>query len=700
MRLHNSRPRKGDMHGGTYEPDRNTSLYLGLIGATLQDVASICNYPDVERQRDYEEIRNRTAGEGICFLTKTLPSFAKAIDIALATDTRLAVKGFKKSFNSVLPRIFSALTSLVFDSDGWERSDACPQALRSLRQICYLYYKLQLPLDEEQADEVIAKFKNTDKSLEFNPSDLSFREERMLRQARNLISRVLANVDPKAAQIFAPRHGPGAVATGEKGAEKVIFKRWYRRLAAYFPYEEYFFYNQTHLCDDLEGFMAMEELEAGTAKVVLVPKDSRGPRLISCEPLEYQWIQQGLMRVLVKTIQSHPLTAGYVNFTHQDVNRTLALRASKDGSMATLDMKDASDRVSWRLVQALFPQNWVDALSACRSTATKLPNGEVVTLNKFAPMGSAVCFPVEALVFWALSVAAVMYDIDRVSLVSSPRGSHDDDMNPLYRFMSASTMTRWRKLASQSIYVYGDDIICRIEDQDTIRRFLPGFGLMFNDEKCCVGRSFRESCGCDAYKGVDVTPLKQRATWCHRLPGTTYVSWVALHNALNLRGYFHACDFLAEEIQRQRRTPYSESSEVGLVSLVDCRKTAIQENARLKIPRRYNENLQRYEYYSWVVRARVKHASTPGWAEMQRIASYKGIITPEPGDNSYSRHWFGEEYSPSSMSPAPGPAVLSDSSFIAEDLSNIAALVTAYRYTLPRQVVLRRGWGCLNNSRS
>ena len=686
MEINNSRPSLKDMNrSGTYEPTNHTSLYLGLISATLQDVASVCNYPDVERERDFEEIRNRTCGEGLSFLTKTLPSFAKAVDLALATDTQLSVPAFKRALGSVLPRFLLAITSSVFDLDGWERSDASPLALRSIRQVGFLFYKLQLPMDEKQSNEVITKFKNTDSSLGFNPEVLSFRCKRILKEAAHLISSVLATTSPYDANLFAPRHGPGSVATGEKPWEKPNFKRYYKALALKFPYEEYFFYSSTHLCDHLQEFLSLEEIEAGTAKVVLVPKDSRGPRLISCEPLEYQWIQQGLMNVMVKTIEAHPLTRGHVNFTDQNVNRALALKSSRDGSKATLDMKDASDRVSLALVRALFPTTWFEALLASRSTCTMLPDGEIVHLKKFAPMGSAVCFPVEALVFWALSVASVAYTNQSLRLDEARRDEGILSSDPAYRYTRARSRESAFAVALESVYVYGDDIICDTEDQGIIRQYLPQFELEFNERKCCVGRSFRESCGCDAFKGVDVTPLKISTTWCRSLPGSTIASWVEYHNQFNERGYFHVCDFLSKEIERERKVPYEETRTGNLIALVDCRKTAIQENSRLGIKKRYNRSLQRWEYRSWVVRPRVKNARVQGWAEMQRIASY---IPPSKRSDA------------SQVGIGLAPGLPPDHPSALAAVCQMGSLVTAYQYTLSRQVILRREWGCLNNSRS
>lgn len=616
-------------------------------------MASSSAYPEVELCRDVEEIRHRASREGLSFLTKTCPSYAKAIDIALATGTVLQVRGFKTRGRTPLPLFLGWWIAQLFDLNGCERSDAPAGVLGKLRQTLYLFYKLELPIEEDQANDVINLFRATDSSLPDSMPDQDDATAWILREAKNLIARVLGPVDPLGAD-FAPRHGPGAVATGEKCYEKPFFRRLYSRLEKSFPLADYFFYNYSHLCDRLQELSSFESMEAGTAKVVLVPKDSRGPRLISCEPLEYQWIQQGLMRCMVKAISRHPLTSSRVNFIDQTINRKLALEGSKGVPIATLDMKEASDRVSLVLVRELFPSRWYDALYACRSSATRLPSGEVIALKKFAPMGSAVCFPVESLIFWALSVATIM------------------NMEP--------ELSRWN--ACSQVYVFGDDLIVPLKNQERIRQILPKLDLKFNDAKCCVAGSFRESCGCDAYKGVDVTPLRIKCTWDNRLAGMAYPAWVSYHNEACRRGLFRLADLIAGRIQKSRRTPYASSEASGCVCLVDDRKTARVENVRLNIARRFNPALQCKEYYATRVIARIVNTGetcsgeallwdTIPWEEMQRVAALR---VRAPGDDvgETRRH-----------SPTPE----NFKQFLVEE-----SLVTACKYALPRQATLRRGW--------
>lgn len=505
------------------------TAYLDLVGGLVSIT---------EQGRDLQTCRERFEREGLSFMTKTLPAYAKCVDKALATGTELTVLGFKLRTGSKLPICFGGLLTHLFRDTGIDRTanvvgtgdcreadvsycrETAGRSLKAIRQLGYMFYKLQLPFEEDAINETLKRFKDTDRELPTDPAafrTLSKQHLAVLCVARDLTHRLLCNVDPLSGM---PKHGPGAVSTGEKSPEKHVFKRFYRDLNAVFPYDAWFYYNASHLAEDLEGLQSLQSLDSGTAKVVLVPKDSRGPRLISCEPLEYQWIQQAVMGVLVKHLESHEYTKGCVNFTRQEVNRSLAREGSVTGMLATLDMKDASDRVSMGLVESLFPANWVSALMACRSTKTLLPDGSVVTLNKFAPMGSAVCFPVEALCFWALSVASlIVRDVSENSdgilapsvLYRSIRLKHSkDDLHHLKFAHGEVTCNLAHLLPQYRVHVYGDDIICRTADHGVIVSALEAVHLKVNADKCCTHGFFRESCGLDAFHGIDVSPVRMR----------------------------------------------------------------------------------------------------------------------------------------------------------------------------------------------
>lgn len=523
-------------------------VYIAVLsGAYLDLVSAIISKREVSR--DIVEIHRRTKNEGIGFLTKTLPSLGKAIDRSLSLGVMLQFKGFKKAPGTQLPAFAGKLISILFSNEGLplqaklgepdqqeltgtglnqsgssntadSRREAQVVALKALRQICYLVYKLNIPYHEKQTNKVIKDFIETDRLLSprGGGKGATGMDSQILLTAKRLIGRILCNSDPLSG---IPKHGPGAVATGEQSPGKHAFSRLYSRLERVYKVDHWFYLNATHLSHEFDKLQQLRPEKSGCAKVVLVPKDSRGPRLISMEPLENQWIQQAQMSVLVQTLESHPLTKGRINFADQSINGRLALEGSTyPYRWSTLDMKEASDRVSLRLVHSLFPKRWFEALYASRSSHTLLPDGTKVRLKKFAPMGSAVCFPVEALVFWALGVSALI--------------NHKQK--------------RLREAAA-NLFVYGDDIITDTEDHSIVCQTLERFDLLVNKDKCCVAGPFKESCGVDAFHGVPVTPLRLREPWSSSRKSGTLLSWVAFSNAAWERGMFVTARIVEELIQ-------------------------------------------------------------------------------------------------------------------------------------------------------
>jgi hypothetical protein len=465
----------------------------------------------------------------------------------------------------------------------------------------YFSYKLNIPYDPETESSVIESFVHTQKELENIefPSDV----ESVLGNARDFISRIFSGFDVR---DIIPKHGPGAVATGERVGEKSNFSRIYAHTERIYPFTEYFVLGLNQVADQLDWIQSLEILEHGTAEVVLVPKDSRGPRLISKEPLELQWIQQGIQKRLYAWIEKNPITRGYVNFTDQTRNRKLALSSSRTNEYVTLDMKDASDRVTLRLVETLFGgTSLLEGLTASRSEYTLLPDGRRVRLSTFAPMGSAVCFPIEAMCFFALAVAVIR---ERTSM-------------------------GLRRLPE--VYVYGDDIIVRREDYPYLLELFPKVGLRFNLSKCCVGRFFRESCGCDAFQGIDVTPIRLRTQWSHRhtRDASELVSYVELSNSLWEAGYRNAATAIQGMVEsRYGKLPYVREKfeyldlagqvKLNVSPLIGWYRSHVHQsemNSKRRIKTRYNRDLHRLEYHNWIARPKHENFEVDGWRECLRV---------------------------------------------------------------------------------
>lgn len=510
------------------------SFYASLHERLITDVAESYGSSAVKQEsiRDIAVLQRRVRSEGLSFLTKSLPKLAKELDKALSQGTLFAPRGFIAKPRSTIPKFLGWLFERVFSDQGQELSSACPRAVRDVRQILYMLYKLEVPHSETQEEEILRAFRDVDSGL---PETIA--DDEVIVHARNFITNVFSGVNP---HDIIPKHGPGAVATGEKNHEKHRFSRLYRSIEQCYPFTDYFVYSLDHLCVEPEYLQNLEVLDAGTAKVVLVPKDSRGPRIISCEPLEYQWIQGGLGALIKEHLERSHWTRGHVNFTDQRINGEFALKGSKGEPWVTLDMKEASDRVSLALVRKLFADVPVllDCLLATRTPATQLPCGDKVTMKKFAPMGSNLCFPIEAIVFMALGVGTILHK----QLLKA---------RPVARQHQHRRYTMLMKRATRRLYVYGDDIIATREDYPELLQYFPKVGLMFNTDKCCTHGSFRESCGVDAYKGVDVTPLRVKRVWMrsrYQAP-ETLCSYVSFSNEAHARGLYQVASLVYDAVE-------------------------------------------------------------------------------------------------------------------------------------------------------
>jgi len=576
-------------------------------------------------KRDTHFVRNRTQSEGLSFLTKTLPKLGKALDHGLNGFAFECPDEFARSHrNSSVPAFMQDYFLAIFGDDGeLLPAIAFPEnAIRHLRQVCYLAYKLELPFSSEDERSVIDRFIETEEELA-EVSEFNEEASQILEVASYLIEDIFTDFDPK---DILPRHGPGAVSTGEKLDAKWEFSRKYPKIHSFYPYYDYFIVGGVReIIDRLEWYKNLTTTSNGVAKVVLVPKDSRGPRLISCEPLEFQWVQQGLGRKIMRHLERNFFTKGHVNFTNQSINQQLALESSRTKEYATIDMKDASDRVSMLLVQKVFKRTpeLLRALEACRSDATQLPDGSIIYLKKFAPMGSALCFPLEAICFWAI-IVATMIRYQRLN-----KGAGDGPVE-----------------IGQKVFIYGDDIVIPVEWASVCIPALEYFNLQVNVLKCCIKGKFRESCGVDAFNGHNVTPLRLHTLWSgRRADGSAYVSYIAFANEMASRGYPGVSDYL----WRQMNNTYGSIPLGTIHSGYPCRivdDAEIAERFNLSVfPHRTSRRYQRIEFFLPRTLQRKEQSRLDSWTRLLRNLTMPGNREPStivvPRSMSIKRGWTG-----------------------------------------------------------
>lgn len=575
---------------------------VSLIEALLYDIHGMHGalFNSRALKNTIKIVRRRVSLEGLSFLTKTLPRLGKALDKALSGAEPLnCIKlRFIARPGTQLPMFMGELFSVILDSTGVLLPEARAATIRELRALLYLFYKYELEYSTETEQEVLRKFVKTEEELSAM-SDLWPRLEAearslstdtlwrrkpltqalVVRRAQMLLERVHQSLD---LQDIRPAHGPGAVATRQKLWSKYEWKNVCRRITDVYPFDAYFCASLGHVCDIYQNLSQISDCES-PARVILVPKDSRGPRLISCEPVDHQWIQQGIMRATVRRVEDYHLTRWNVFFTDQGPNQRGALLGSLNGRYATLDLNEASDRVSVGLVNLLFPETAKPFLFAARSLSTVLPNSSELRLQKFAPMGSATCFTTLALTIWSILTAA----------------APDRD-------------TRER------ILVYGDDVIVPTAFAEDAMEQLESFGLRINRDKSCIKGSFRESCGTDAFKGESVTPVRFRTVWSSAPSPEVYTSWIAYANAAFDRHYFSLYDKIVEMLILGYGSIPSDDMNLSCPSLRE-----VPESAR---PQRWrtNHKLQKRE---WLVRhsvdTRIRHEMN-GWDMLLRFFSESG----------------------------------------------------------------------------
>lgn len=506
---------------------------------------------------DYRNaFEKRLGSEGINFLTTILPALGKDVDRALIGGEPFNITArFGKHENSELPSFLYNLFSKVFNDDGTLRSNVSPRHIKWIRQLTLMYYKLEVEYEEGVLKSFVTDFRTRDCALNsplyyVGLSSTLHETSAILERAAHRLYGVLRRKED-APDKLVPRHGPGATACHSQPWEKYHkAPRFIPRLHQVFDYSETFFLSATHLADELDKLIGADELHEPVSVLTAVPKDSRGPRLICMEPREMQYVQQGLMRELYRIVEKSPSTRGRVNFTDQGVNQDLAKRGSIDKSYATLDLKDASDRVRWDLVQILFPSKWVRALNACRTRFVKLPDGSIFgPLEKFAPMGSAVCFPVEALTFWALISGNVTKDV----------------------------------------YVYGDDIILPTACVEQAIAVLESVDLKVNTEKSCYKTNFRESCGGEFFRGTDVGYVKVRKWIDNTL--SSHLSFVGFVNEI-IEGYGETCAAALMRYGDDRFGPHVRSLSGVALSY----QTNLKACNDVFFKRRWNKHWQKYEY--------------------------------------------------------------------------------------------------------
>jgi hypothetical protein len=142
-------------------------------------------------------------------------------------------------------------------------------------------------------------------------------------------------------------------------------------------------------------------------------------------------------------------------------------------------------------------------------------------------MGSALCFPMEAMIFLSIVFLGIQDELNR-------------------------TLTRKDILSFRDmVRVYGDDIIVPVEFVQSVMNRLNLFGYKVNTNKSFWNGNFRESCGKEFFAGVDVSIERVRMELpSSQLDVHQIISLVSLRNRLYIAGYRSTVDWVDSRVRK------------------------------------------------------------------------------------------------------------------------------------------------------
>lgn len=586
----------------------NVSDYLEMMETVYKDATIKCT-ADVSDLRDLETLRSRVKDEGLSFLTITLPGFCRDFERSLSDQVidPSAFSGFRRVKGGSIPAFLQGMIGQIFNREtgrmvlNEDTSTTCrslssdfPTIVESVRQICLTFKKVELPCTPNRVQGALDNFVATEQHLQsFSTPNSEY--SKFLEISDMLWGNLVTDFS---VTECIPKHGPGATAERISGNRKYRWLVWHDRLEPYFPLIDNGYPLGTPSdSEELKNVSIVLEEEELPVRVVLVPKTLKSPRVIAIEPSCMQFVQHGIQAYLYRKLGSYDLTSGHINFYDQSINQKLAIESSKTGLLATIDLSDASDRVPRSLALEMFRCNpdLRDSIDACRSTHASLPDGRLVgPLYKFASMGSALCFPVEAMYFYTICVMALLEGTG----------------------LSCSRKNLWE--VSRELYVFGDDIVVPTRYADVVLDYLQKYNCKVNVNKTFVSGSFRESCGVDAFRGYPVTPVylrKERPE--NKQQAERIVSWVATSNQFYKKGYWRTAQLMYTILESIiGNLPYvtETSSALGRISYLGYESVE-----------RWNRNLQRFEIKALVPSPVVRTDLLDGYGALTKC--FLGMLT-------------------------------------------------------------------------
>lgn len=602
---------------------------LCLYASMFDDIVACDRAAQTSLSRDLLYLEKMIINRGLPFIMIDMPEAGKVVDSALSRGW-LDPSKLPQTFGAVdggSRKFLSGLFSRVFDHLGQLRDEVSSSAIYQLRQVLYLAKKVRKECSYDAILAEVDAFQHIDRSLRdpslnWDGDALEFPErpvsmfdslrasddmvgikDHIPRPLLEIVERVADHLMARWAKQFdyrelRPRHGPGTVADAGRKADKFLFPTWSPKLECGFPHS-YFAWSSEYeaFCASFSPVAASDDVRLGApseppVRLKHVPKTLKSPRMIASEPTSHQFLQLGLMRWMRENLPS-PLHH-CLDFRNQVLSQEACLAASRTGTSATVDLSAASDRLSCWTVERVFRRApaLLQALFHSRSrwlvNDVKLDNKQVgeryyLRLRKYAPMGNGTTFPVQSIVYAIFSIAAVLYENGTL----------------------ARNLTNGRiRQAAREVRVFGDDIVLPSRATTSLFLILDYFQLKVNHMKTHVVGHFRESCGMDAFRGEDVTPLYLADLELGDKPHHL-VSWLDVMKNAKSRNLHWLCSRMEEEIPAEwlNFLPHSDA-DLGCLTLPSIFTGTTFLAPKNKV--RWNPGLQRQEVLGLVLTTKQK----------------------------------------------------------------------------------------------
>jgi len=597
---------------------------------------------------DFERLALYCQTRGLTLFTLDLPNLDSLLLQGLETGRLVCDGPLSKEVSKQVkvPRLFSGLWLRVFDKNASLRQGADVTAVFFLRQLCCLGKRIQVDCSPDRIQATLENYHGIERRLRFpslewgadilvfdksncqqSLADCSFdsfaqspigggkanrkdcktktekdqwQEEFECRSLLNKVQQVadliigafmpfnsVVQSDVLESYGFGTsfRHGPGAVSDRVNKSERSDFISWPDKLQHMFPFEQ---------VGKTAGSGKVRPINHEVAsRLICVPKTAKGPRLIAAEPTSHMWCQQS-MRWFLNFQLERLFETSFIDFHDQNKSGNMVLSASKKGDLATVDLSDASDRLSCWVVERIFrksPSVLCGLHSArtryLRDDVSKIPN--FLRLRKFASQGTAVTFPVQSIVFLCIALGACI------------EGN-----------VTWDSILRLR----DQVRVFGDDIIIPKHGYERLVLIMHKLELKVNMAKSYVNGNFRESCGTDGFMGYNVTPVKPK-TLVADSPASCQAVVDTINNLFN-KGLWHASysleSLLPARVKRGIRiVGQRDTGFAGLTSFSGCDESHLIT--------RWNNRLHRNEVRVWTLSVKTRSRDRQGFSAMLDFVS-------------------------------------------------------------------------------